>query len=201
MAISTGASARPDGRHLRSSRTRETVARAMLSLLEGGNLRPTAREVATQAGVSERAVFRHFEDLECLLRAVSDIHAAKITALAPPPAPADAAPAERLDRFVERWCEVYEMISPVRRAAQLRAPFSVEIRSRHAWVRRLRMRELHTALGPRDRLDPDLLAAIDGVVSWSYWEQLRAHQHLSKARAVATVRLAVDSLLVRAGDG
>ena len=199
MAIPDTASARPDGRQLRSSRTREAVARAMLALIEGGNLSPTARDVAAQAGVSERAVFRHFEDLEGLLHAVSDIHAARIAALAPPLAPPGATPAERLARFVERWCEVHEMITPVRRAAQLRAPFSTEIRERHAWMRRLRTRELRAALGAidggADDSSEELLAALGAVVSWSFWEQLRAQQRLSKRRAAATVRLAIASLL------
>jgi AcrR family transcriptional regulator len=204
MAIPSGASAQPDGRQQRSSRTREAVARAMLALLESGNPRPTAREVAAQAGVSERAVFRHFEDLEGLLEAVSDIHAAKITALAPPLALPDATPGERLDRFVERWCEVSELITPVRRAAQLRAPFSATIRSRHAWMRSQRTRELRAALGVRSAAgdggrDEELVAALSAVMSWSFWEQLRAHQRLSKPRAVATVRLAIESLLACAG--
>ncbi|MEE8311544.1 MAG: TetR/AcrR family transcriptional regulator [Candidatus Binatia bacterium] len=204
MATPTEASPRPDGRQLRSSRTREAVARAMLALLEGGNPRPTAREVAAQAGVSERAVFRHFEDLEGLLDAVSDIHVTRIAALAPPLAPPEATPGERLDCFIERWCEVHEMITPVRRAAQLRAPFSATIRSRHAWMRGLRTRELRAALDPRSAGaggggSEALVAALGAVVSWSFWEQLRAHQRLSKARAVATVRLTIESLLTSAG--
>jgi len=200
MATSDSATARPDGRQLRSTRTRQAVARAMLALLEAGNLRPTAREVAAQAGVSERAVFRHFQDLESLLHAVSDIHAARIAALAPPLAAPHAPRSERLDRFVQRWCTVYEMIAPVRRAAMLRAPFSNEIRQRHQWMRSLRTEELNVALAPTgsqasDARSADLLVAMASIVSWSFWENLRTHQRLSKDRAMAVVRTAIDALL------
>jgi len=200
MATSGPARARPDGRQLRSVRTREAVARSMLALLEQGNLRPTAREVAAHAGVSERAVFRHFQDLESLLGAVSDIHAARIASLAPALAPADAPLAERLDRFVQRWCTVYEIITPVRRAAMLRAPFSEEIRARHQWMRGLRFEELCAALGltraqASEERGANLLAAMRGVVSWSFWENLRAHQGLSRDRAIHVVRSALDGLL------
>jgi AcrR family transcriptional regulator len=199
MPVSDEAPGRPDGRQLRSSRTREAVAVAMLALVEGGNPWPTSREVAAQAGVSERAVFRHFQDLEALFHAVADLQLAKVGARAPAPAPPDAPAAERLDRFIARWCTIHELITPVRRASLLRAPFSEEVRGRHAWMRRLRAAEMSAALdGAGARLNAEDLAALTGVMSWSFWEQLRAHQRLSKSRAAATVRRAVEGLLVSA---
>src|SRR3954464_13078049 len=55
-----------DGRRLRSDRSRAAVVDALLTLYEEGNPQPGAAEIARRAGVSERSVFRHFEDLDSL---------------------------------------------------------------------------------------------------------------------------------------
>ncbi|MEO2168125.1 MAG: hypothetical protein ABGY42_08390, partial [bacterium] len=43
--------ARVDGRTARSLRSRQAVVEALLDLLEGGNLRPTAAQIAERAGL------------------------------------------------------------------------------------------------------------------------------------------------------
>ena len=60
-----------DGRHARSDRTRATAAEAMLDCFEEGLLRPGAKDVAERAGVSTRAVFRHFDNMEALIEEAS----------------------------------------------------------------------------------------------------------------------------------
>ena len=55
-----------DGRVQRGERNRAAIVDALLSLLEDGVLRPSARQVAERAGVSLRAVFQHFDDMESL---------------------------------------------------------------------------------------------------------------------------------------
>src|ERR1044072_5768679 len=60
-----------DGRSARAARTRDAVVEALLSLLDEGNLRPTARQVAERAGVSLRSVYVHFDDLEDLFTAAA----------------------------------------------------------------------------------------------------------------------------------
>src|SRR5215208_6794482 len=57
----------PDGRTARAERTREAVVEALLELLDGGDVRPTA----ARAGVSERSVFQHFRDREALFEAAA----------------------------------------------------------------------------------------------------------------------------------
>src|SRR3954470_18279608 len=52
-----------DGRTARATRTREAVVSAVLDLVNEGNPKPTAREIADRAGVSLRSVYVHFDDL------------------------------------------------------------------------------------------------------------------------------------------
>ena len=52
---------KPDGRRLRSDRSRRLIIESMLHLIHEGNLQPTAQQVADHAKVGIRSVFRHFE--------------------------------------------------------------------------------------------------------------------------------------------
>src|SRR4051794_7539538 len=70
-----------DGRTARSQRTRDSVVEALLDLLNAGNPRPTAREIAEQAGVSLRSVYVHFDDLEDLFLAATGRHLERILPL------------------------------------------------------------------------------------------------------------------------
>ena len=56
----------PDGRRVRSERSRKSIIDAMLQLVEEGILVPTAQQVSERAGVGLRSVFRHFSDVESL---------------------------------------------------------------------------------------------------------------------------------------
>ena len=56
----------PDGRALRSERSRQVIIDAMLELVGEGNLVPTAQQVAERAEVGIRTVFRHFSEMESL---------------------------------------------------------------------------------------------------------------------------------------
>ena len=49
-----------DGRKIRSSKSRELIIDAMISLVNNGVYVPTAQQVADEAGVATRTIFRHF---------------------------------------------------------------------------------------------------------------------------------------------
>ena len=55
-----------DGRRERGARNKQAVVTALLDLYEGGEYQPSAARVAEVAGVSERSVFRYFDDMEDL---------------------------------------------------------------------------------------------------------------------------------------
>ncbi|MDH4042395.1 MAG: TetR/AcrR family transcriptional regulator, partial [Gammaproteobacteria bacterium] len=64
--ILSGADKRPDGRLLRTERSRQLIIDALHDLINEGVLQPTAQTVAERAGVGIRTVFRHFADMETL---------------------------------------------------------------------------------------------------------------------------------------
>ena len=177
-----------DGRNLRAQRTANSVAEALLNLLEQGHLHPTLRDVADEAGVSERAVFRHFQGTESLFNAVADIQRARIAADVPDLVAADAPLTERIESYINRWCWVHEHVSPMRRAVNLREPFSTEIQRRRSVARKQRTRDFETlfetelaAISSQDR--SDILHAVSATMGWSTWEHLRTHRNLSVTHA------------------
>ena len=60
-----------DGRLHRSMATRRKIVTALETLIRAGTLSPTAEQVAVQAQVGLRTVFRHFDDMETLYREIS----------------------------------------------------------------------------------------------------------------------------------
>ena len=61
-----------DGRFKRSARSRETIINAMIGLMEQGQYIPTAQQVADEANISIRTVFRHFTEMELLYKELNE---------------------------------------------------------------------------------------------------------------------------------
>ena len=194
------ASAKPDGRQLRSVRTREAVARAMLDLLERGVLRPTVKDVASGAGVSERAVFRHFQDTDSLHLAVAELQFRRIVSKIPPLCESTGPLRKRIAGIVARWTAVNELVTPVRRSANTLAPFSAEITRRHEWMRSTRKVEIRQTFKVElSRLDrgrrADVLLIVDWALAWSTWEHHRRYGGASIGRARRVVTKLVQNEL------
>ncbi len=58
-----------DRRRLRTERGRQLVVDALLAYYDEGDPEPGAAKIAARAGVSERTVFRYFDDLDSLAAA------------------------------------------------------------------------------------------------------------------------------------
>lgn len=188
-----------DGRQARSRRTRAAVAEAMLDCLEDGLLRPSAKQVAERAGVSTRAVFRHFDNMEGLLEEAAQLQIERVMRQLPPVV-TEGSLEQRIDALVLHSVRRNEIIAPVRRAALLSEPFSKVIRERHAWVRAAARRQVRSAFAEELNALPeaqrsDRIAALRALLSFSYWEELRRHARLSEDAASRVLRDAVQALL------
>jgi AcrR family transcriptional regulator len=206
MVVSTVARAaqqavkKEDGRTLRSATTRRAVAEAYLNLVDGGDMRPTARAIAAEAGVSERAVFRHFQDMETLHSEAAVLQIQRVSRDVPEPAPSTGLLEERATLLARRWCTLNERVTPVRRVALLHEPFSTEIARRLSWIRGLARNEIETTfeteLATRDeRTRRHLVAALTVILSWESWNEIRTRHDLDVDRSVSTVVSAMTSML------
>lgn len=180
-----------DGRIARGERTRVRVAEALTALLEEGETQPTAKLVASRAGVSLRLVFHHFEDMDALYRAVMVLqwqrYWAKLRDVPP-----DLTLQHRIDRLVRQRGRLFDAVGAVRRAAVSMAARSEDLAQALVESDSFLRSRLELTFAPElEAAGPaaaDLLEAVDLVASWEAWERLRLVQGLSgvAARRVTT---------------
>jgi AcrR family transcriptional regulator len=183
----------PDGRRRRSLDSRERIVRAMLDLVRGGEVSPSAEQVAARAGVGLRSVFRHFRDMDSLYREMSQVTEAEIRSTFDVPFTA-ADWRGRLVELVRRRAAIFERIAPFIRASDAnrhRSPSLGADKARMAGAFRERLERL---LPARILADGERLEALDLLLSYESWARLRAEQGLDAARATAVIEAAVARL-------
>jgi len=188
-----------DGRVARGERTREAIVAAHAALLREGVLKPTGSRIAERAGVSVRALWVNFKDLEGLMTATTAYWRAEDIALTHPIDPALPL-AERIDLFCAQRVRRLENIAPAARAAALGEPFSstlMDSRRGHT----MRMRDevesvFATELDSRDHRDK-LVQGIVVAVGWPGWSMLRDDFGLTVAEATGVLNNTVATLLGR----
>lgn len=155
---------------------------------------PSAEQVAERAQVGLRSVFRHFKDMDSLYGEMAG--AVEVGLMAEAEKPFRAADWRgRVAEMVARRGVVFERIAPFRRAAETvrhRSP-TLEADSRRlaAVLRALLLKELPAEVAAR----PEILGALDLLLSWEAWSRLRREQGLSVAETEAVLEGAVRRLL------
>jgi TetR/AcrR family transcriptional regulator of autoinduction and epiphytic fitness len=188
-----------DGRSARAARTRDAVVEALLSLLDDGNVRPTARQVAERAGVSLRSVYVHFDDLEDLFTAAAHRFFERHRELIKP-LPHEGALEPRLEAFVDQRARMHDAARAIRRAAVLQEPFSPALAEVLALGRSLARAEVKQVFSieiaqraPAERRR--FVTELDVVAGGTTWESLRSHHGLSTADAREVLRSMLWAIL------
>lgn len=169
---------------------------ALLGLYQDGVLRPGAAEIAARAGVSERSVFRHFDDLDALVEAGIAREFAEIGHLFEPP-PDGGSRQQRIAALIEQRLAIHDAAGAVIRAASFVLPDSARLRSsmdeRRSGLNRqvvhLFAHELASLEVSRRR---ELGTALGSVASLEHVEHLRHHLDLS----AESTRAVLDRILV-----
>jgi AcrR family transcriptional regulator len=185
-----------DGRRARRHRSRDLAVDALLDLLNEGIARPTAQQVAERSGVSLRSIFRIFDDVQSLHMAASDRQMSRVRHLFVDIV-ATGTLDERVRATVATTTRLYEQVAPIRRAALRAAPESAPLQLQLSRARGWLRAEIDRVFAAElERLgDPDLTAAVEAILSFEAWDQLRSAQGRSVARAAASVSRAVETLL------
>lgn len=183
-----------DGRRQRSERNRQKIITAMFELVREGYFDPSVAQIAEQAGVGLRTVFRHFDDVDSLYREMSAQMEAKILPEIQKPLASPDWPG-RVKELMARRIGIFEDIMPIRicaRARRFRSQFLMEGHNRF-------VSHEATALAlalPTEVLDNDTLtAAFDVALSFDTWRRLRQDRRLSRANAAAAVEAMLDALI------
>lgn len=190
-----------DGRSTRSARTRRAVVDALLGLIEAGNPRPTAREIASEAGVSLRTLYVHFDDVEALFIAAAARHFETLEGLREPVVTTGSFD-ERLTATLDRRVRIYEAGAAVRHAALLQEPFSPTLQDVLETARYAHRADIEAVFAAElQRVPPPerarLRRALEVVLSPSTWDALRHNQELSPDAAKAQVRDMVEAVVDR----
>jgi TetR/AcrR family transcriptional regulator, regulator of autoinduction and epiphytic fitness len=196
----TEVSASADGRRTRRLQNESAVVDAVLDLIAEGNLRPGAAEIAERSGVSQRSLFRYFEDLDHLAAVAVERQAARADHLFEP-LDTSGSLDERVLRLVEHRLALWRAIGPVLRSARLRAPFQPAVAAGlahrrdqlRAQLRGLFSRELEAADAGRE----PLVVALELVSGFTALEDLLVDRGLPQPRAGAVMGDAVRRLLTR----
>jgi TetR/AcrR family transcriptional regulator, regulator of autoinduction and epiphytic fitness len=165
-----------DGRTARAVRTRRAVVDALLALLAEGEPRPSGERIAERAGVSLRALWANFSDLETLYAAAGLRQLERQSELARrinPRLPLD----QRIAALCRQRAQILEFLAPVARAAQLREPFSPQLRANRARqyeIARDELTQLFAAeLATAGDDGAELLNALTAATTWPAWSALR----------------------------
>lgn len=177
-----------DGRHARSERSRDAVLAGVIDLFEQGVPRPTARQIAGQAGVALRTVYRHFDDLDTLFAEAVDVYRRRLEPFLHPIDPTLPL-ATRVEALAAQRRAVWESASPIHRAGRLvrdEQPFvaaSMEQSRRRArsQVEQVFAQELARTEAPSS--DADLIEQLEAATSWTTWDMLRTEQGLDPVTA------------------
>ena len=185
-----------DGRFRRGERSRQAIVAALVELVGRGILQPTAQQVADQAGVGIRSVFRHFSEMESLYAAMD----ARLEGDAVPILRGGSRTGtleQRVTGLVRQRAALFERIAPYKRSANLLRWRSRFLQGRH---RRLQegLREDLVAWLPELKGAPaDLVEALDLALGFEAWDALRGDRGLSTKLAMAVLERTARAL---AGD-
>jgi AcrR family transcriptional regulator len=194
VSESNSAAVGPDGRTQRSAATRRRVLDVTRALLISGATEPTAAEIATQAGIATRTLFRHFQDMESLYAALVKEAQTSIATVMDEPLRADADWHGLLRQIIERRVKVYELLLPLYvSSAWLRSPAGLNSADNRKAINR-RRRRLREVLPTEMASDEVVFEALDATLSIEFWLSLRRGQNLGVDRATQVLQHTVRQL-------
>jgi len=188
-----------DGRHARSRTSRERIVAAMLDLVAGGDVQPSAAQVAETAGVGLRTVFRHFDDMDSLYGEMSEAIEARVLPIVLQPFNASNW-RDRVRELAKRRVQVFEMILPFRISANLKRFQSDFLMQDYRRMLRLERSTVEAVLPPWLLADARQTNALHVPLSFQCWRLLRHDQELAVDEASAVVRTLVEAVLAQLPD-
>lgn len=190
---------RVDGRRERGRSSHKRIVEAMMELIIGGDLAPSAARVAEEAGIGLRTVFRHFDDMDSLYAEITATITERVMPIVTAPYP-DQGWRANMRELVRRRIRVFEATLPFRLAANIKryqSPFLMGQYGRTIMVERELMLRLLPGNVLTDRINVEALCA---ALSFQSWRTLRHDQGLSVEDAGTVMGQMVDALIATIVD-
>jgi TetR/AcrR family transcriptional regulator, regulator of autoinduction and epiphytic fitness len=166
-----------DGRRARGLRTRDAIISALLDLIAGGDIAPTAQRIADRAGVSVRSVYQHFADVEGLYADAAERTYEWVRDTAKD-IDASLPVARRVEAFVENRAATLESLLPFNRAVRLMEPSSDRVRNYRVAMEKWEKDRIAKVFAPELKaMDASRRGAVHGAIdalsSTDAWDHLR----------------------------
>jgi AcrR family transcriptional regulator len=176
-----------DGRHLRRERGRLAAIDATIDLVGEGHVPPSAEKIAERAGLSVASVFRYFDTLDDLRRAVAQVYVERSADLFEIPSMGQGPRAERIANLVASRVRLYESTEPMARLVRRQAHERNDADELVHRLRATRADQVRQHFDPELRaLTPavgdDLVMIVSTLTSFEAWDQARYDHHRSPAQ-------------------
>ena len=173
-----------DGRSLRRERNRQDIVDALLGLIENGETEISAALIASKAGLSERSIFRYFDDVNDLYRSVCDLAFSKEIEYALIDDAGVGSLDTKIENFVNQRVRIYTMnekIAPAARSFAFKNPI---IKNQLVVGRKLLrtqiIKHFSEELSAFDKQQQQVaVAIIDSLTTFEYYDMMRSDQRMS----------------------
>jgi AcrR family transcriptional regulator len=192
-------SSSPDGRRLRSERTKQSIMEAYIELLRERPEIPTAAEIAARAGISTRSVFERFIDLQGLSLATVD-HAFAMGEAQAVARNIDGDRQTRVRSHVETRAQTCEHWLPIWRVVIANLGRLDALRERVRFIRQAIVKRMELMYRPELEGLPaqerrDLLITLEALIDFESWGRMRESHGLSFDDACSVWMRVIDRLL------
>lgn len=176
-----------DGRSARRARNRDVVIESALALVAEGDDDPSVERLTVKSGLSARSIFRYFDGLDDLRRAVIARNFERVSPLLQVADIGKGSLADRITRFVDTRVKVNETMSGTARTAYLRAPYVPLIAEDIARYRKLLDSTVRQHFAPELKKKSkaegdDLVSLIDVLVSFDSWDIMTRQHRRSRSQ-------------------
>lgn len=173
-----------DGRSLRRERNRQDIVNALLELIENGETDITAALIASKAGLSERSIFRYFDDVSDLHRSVCDQAFSKEIALALIDDAGTGSLDTKIENFINQRVRIYTMnekIAPAARSFAFKNPIIKNQIVRGRKLLRIQiLKHFEEELSALDKQQQQAaVAIIDSLTTFESYDMMRSDQKMS----------------------
>ena len=173
-----------DGRSLRRERNRQDIVNALLDLIETGETEISAALIASKAGLSERSIFRYFDDVNDLYRSVCDLAFSKEIEYALIDDAGVGSLDTKIENFVNQRVRIYTMnekIAPAARSFAFKNPI---IKNQLVVGRKLLRTQIIKHFSEEllvfDKQQQQVaVAIIDSLTTFEYYDMMRSDQKMS----------------------
>ena len=198
--MSLAATPSTDGRVLRRERNRAEIVDALLDLLHEGHLDVSAATIAQRAGLSERSIFRYFDDLDDLYRAVCAVQFERERKHAEIDSFRTGSTSDKIDHFVAQRIRLFTSVGNVGRASRVFARHNLIIAKQLRRARTLLRRQVAdhfadelAALPAAER--QQVATAIDSLCNFESFDIMRNDYDMSISSITSTMTIGIRKAL------